>query len=121
MLVSATDLDSTTNGEITYSVNSTNFNMDSATGRLTTSLALDRETTPSFLITICASDQGSTVLSVCEMVSLLFLQFNSICILHCMQRNVSSEIWPCLFVLSRMLLYYIYFVLNTQQISYTNL
>ena len=72
MLVSATDLDSTSNGAITYSVNSTSFNMDSTTGRLTTNAALDRETTPSFTIMICASDQGSTALSVCESVSLLY-------------------------------------------------
>ena len=77
MLVSATDLDSTSNGEISYSVNSANFNMDSTTGRLTTSAALDRETTPTYPIIICASDQGATSLSVCETVSNLYFGFIS--------------------------------------------
>ena len=69
MLVSATDLDSTSNAEISYTVNATEFTMDAATGRLTTSTALDRETQSSYNIQICASDQGATPESVCASVS----------------------------------------------------
>ena len=70
MLVSATDADSTTNAFISYSVDLTEFTMDPSTGILTTTtIALNRETTSSYFITICARDGGSTILSVCQSVS----------------------------------------------------
>ena len=70
LLVSATDQDSTTNAIIEYSVDlTTEFAMDPSTGVLTTKIPLDRETTPSYFVTICAKDNGTTVLSVCQSVS----------------------------------------------------
>ena len=70
MLVSATDLDSTTNAELTYSVDlTTEFNMDPNTGVLTTKIPLDRETISTYSPEICASDGGSPTLSVCHSVS----------------------------------------------------
>ncbi|KAI6657178.1 protocadherin Fat 4-like [Oopsacas minuta] len=76
MLVSATDLDSTTNGEISYTVNSTDFTMDATTGRLTTSTALDRETQASYTLMICAFDKGATPMSVCETAVVTLLDIN---------------------------------------------
>ena len=68
MLVSATDLDSTSNADISYTVNAIEFTMDATTGRLTTSTALDREFQSSYTIEICASDQGTTPNSICASV-----------------------------------------------------
>ena len=70
MLVSATDLDSTTNAQLTYSVDlTTEFNMGSITGILTTNVPLDRETISTYSPRICATDGGSPSLSVCQLVS----------------------------------------------------
>ena len=73
MLVSATDLDSTSNADISYTVDATEFTMDATTGRLTTSTALDRESQSSYNIQICASDQGTTPSSTCVSVSIRIL------------------------------------------------
>ena len=78
MLVSATDLDSTTNAEIIYSVDlSTEFNMDSNTGILTTKIPLDRETISTYSPKICATDGGTNSLSVCQLVSFLIVHLYS--------------------------------------------
>ena len=82
MLVSATDLDSTINAQIQYSVDlNSDFEINAA-GILTTKIALDRESTSSYLTTICASDGGTPSLSICESVFyfIFYLKLNHLCI-----------------------------------------
>jgi len=50
------------NGRITYSISAGNIDDSfeiSETGAISTKRALDRETTPSFILTVEASDQGT--------------------------------------------------------------
>ena len=60
--IPATDADSTTNGELRYSIYTGNlrsaFSLDEETGLVVTADPLDREITDSYLLTITATDQG---------------------------------------------------------------
>ncbi|XP_048589348.1 protocadherin Fat 4 isoform X1 [Nematostella vectensis] len=60
--VTATDVDSGTNGKVTYSIWTGNeagvFTIDSTTGEITTAKLLDRETTASFDLVIRGTDSG---------------------------------------------------------------
>ena len=62
--IPATDADSTTNGELRYSILSGNlgsvFSLDEETGVILVADNLDREITDSYLLTITATDQGTS-------------------------------------------------------------
>jgi protocadherin Fat 4 len=61
--VSATDIDSSSNGDVSYvildGVGKDHFSIDSSTGYVTTTTSLDRETQDSYILTLQARDGGS--------------------------------------------------------------
>ena len=64
-VLNATDIDSTTNGQITYSITAGNedemFNIDSRTGAVSLVQSLDREISANYTLLVVASDAGTPV------------------------------------------------------------
>ncbi|KAM7143149.1 protocadherin Fat 4 [Molossus nigricans] len=78
--VSATDGDEGTNGQVRYGIVDGNahqeFRIDSVTGAITVAKPLDRERTPSYLLTVQAADRGSTPRTDTCTVSIVLLDSN---------------------------------------------
>ncbi|KAM4834271.1 protocadherin Fat 4 [Thomomys bottae] len=78
--VLATDGDEGSNGQVRYSLVAGNghqeFRIDSVTGTITVARALDREKIPSYLLTVQATDRGSTPRSDTSTVRVLLLDVN---------------------------------------------
>ncbi len=78
--IGATDADSGTNGQLSYSITSGNdqeaFNLDSIRGTLSVARALDRETTASYNLTVYAIDGGSPPLNSSAYVTIIIADVN---------------------------------------------
>ncbi|XP_021563258.1 protocadherin Fat 4, partial [Carlito syrichta] len=78
--VSAADGDEGTNGQVRYSIMNGNahqeFRIDSVTGTITVAKPLDREKTPAYLLTVQATDRGSTPRAETSTVSIILLDIN---------------------------------------------
>ena len=81
-LIQATDLDSDLNGEILYSLNSTEqipFDINPDTGRVATTAVLDREIRDSYTFIVTATDRGSPARSSDTTVTVTVLDINDNC------------------------------------------
>ena len=81
-LIQATDLDSDRNGEILYSLDSTEqipFDINPDTGRVATTAVLDRETRDSYVFVVTATDRGSPARSNSTTVTVTVLDINDNC------------------------------------------
>ena len=78
LTVRATDRDAGTNGQVTYSIPSVYpFSINPASGLITTTALLDRETFQSYTFNVTATDQGSPVqLTSTAVVSIIVLDEN---------------------------------------------
>uniref|UniRef100_A0A8W4FHP9 Protocadherin Fat 4 n=1 Tax=Sus scrofa TaxID=9823 RepID=A0A8W4FHP9_PIG len=78
--VSAADGDEGTNGQVRYGIVDGNanqeFRIDSVTGTITVAKRLDREKTPTYLLTVQATDRGSTPRTDTSTVSIVLLDIN---------------------------------------------
>lgn len=78
--VQAADGDEGTNGQVRYGLVGGNagqeFRIDSVTGAVTVAKPLDRERTPAYLITVQATDRGSTPRTDTSAVSIVLLDTN---------------------------------------------
>ncbi|XP_046512183.1 protocadherin Fat 4 isoform X3 [Equus quagga] len=78
--VYATDGDEGTNGQVRYGIvdGNTNqeFRIDSVTGAITVAKPLDREKTPTYFLTVQATDRGSTPRTDTSTVSIVLLDIN---------------------------------------------
>ncbi|XP_036985754.2 protocadherin Fat 4 isoform X1 [Artibeus jamaicensis] len=80
MQVHAADGDEGTNGQVRYGLLDGNanqeFRIDSVTGAITVAKPLDRERTPTYLLTVQATDRGSTPRTDTSTVSVVLLDVN---------------------------------------------
>ncbi|XP_057402717.1 protocadherin Fat 4 isoform X2 [Balaenoptera acutorostrata] len=78
--VSAADGDGGTNGQVRYGIIDGNanqeFRIDSVTGAITVAKPLDREKTPTYFLTVQATDRGSTPRTDTSTVSVVLLDIN---------------------------------------------
>uniref|UniRef100_A0A8C9BCN7 Protocadherin Fat 4 n=1 Tax=Phocoena sinus TaxID=42100 RepID=A0A8C9BCN7_PHOSS len=78
--VSAADGDEGTNGQVRYGIIDGNanqeFRIDSVTGAITVAKPLDREKTPTYFLTVQATDRGSTPRTDTSTVSVVLLDIN---------------------------------------------
>lgn len=76
--ISATDPDEGKNAEITYDLDSVGgfFKMNQTTGEITTLRSLDRETDSSHTIIVYARDNGDTIQSVSETITVTVTDVN---------------------------------------------
>ncbi|XP_038055209.1 protein dachsous-like [Patiria miniata] len=78
--VSANDADQGTNGQITYSIRSGNFdnsfNLDPITGIVTTNIELDREIRDAYKLTLAARDSGSSQLTGLATLKITIVDIN---------------------------------------------
>nr|KAF6400970.1 FAT atypical cadherin 4 [Rousettus aegyptiacus] len=78
--VCAADADEGTNGQVRYGIVGGNadqdFRIDSVTGVVTVAKPLDREKTPTYLLTVQAADRGSTPRTDTSTVSIVLLDSN---------------------------------------------
>ncbi|XP_008579220.1 PREDICTED: LOW QUALITY PROTEIN: protocadherin Fat 4-like [Galeopterus variegatus] len=78
--VFAADGDEGTNGQVRYGIVDGNanqeFRIDSVTGAITVAKPLDREKTPTYLLTVRATDRGSTPRTDTSTVSIILLDIN---------------------------------------------
>uniref|UniRef100_A0A2K5E9P2 FAT atypical cadherin 4 n=1 Tax=Aotus nancymaae TaxID=37293 RepID=A0A2K5E9P2_AOTNA len=78
--VFAADGDEGTNGQVRYGIVNGNtnqeFRIDSVTGAITVAKPLDREKTPTYLLTVQATDRGSTPRTDTSTVSIALLDIN---------------------------------------------
>lgn len=78
--VCAADGDEGTNGQVRYGIVDGNanqeFRIDSVTGAITVAKPLDREKTPTYFLTVQATDRGSTPRTDTSTVSVLLLDIN---------------------------------------------
>lgn len=78
--VAATDLDQGTNGQVRYHVAGGNvnsdFRLDSVTGVLSVAKQLDRETHPSYSLTVQATDRGSSPQTATAVVNINLTDMN---------------------------------------------
>lgn len=82
--VQATDVDQGQNGEVQYQLLQNNVTqqyelaIDSSTGKVTTGITFDRETTPTFVFKVIASDKGPTTLSSTATVMVKVIDENDV-------------------------------------------
>lgn len=78
--VCATDGDEGTNGQVRYGIvdgdANQEFRIDSVTGAITVAKPLDREKTPTYFLTVQATDRGSTPRTDTSTVSIVLLDIN---------------------------------------------